>query len=147
MASWVQQGCEEYQKRFPKHIRFELVEIPLKKRSNLHSQDRILLEENRLILSKISPGTHLIALDRKGDAISTETLANKLKDYQNQSKNLMILIGGPEGLSTEILDRADEKWSLSAMTFPHPLVRIILIEQIYRALMILAGHPYHRGEK
>ena len=86
----------------------------------------------------------VIALDVKGKTLSTNQLAERLRGWQMSGDNLSLLIGGPDGLSPECLERADERWSLSALTLPHPLVRVLLAEQLYRAWTITVNHPYHR---
>lgn len=144
MPQWVLQGFDEYRKRLASHYSFKLTEIPLKKRSSTHALERILLEEKELLKAKITKGSYIIALDRTGFSVSSESFATKLKEYQHDNHHVVFLIGGPEGFHSEILQLAHEKWSFSAMTFPHPLIRIMFIEQLYRASMILVGHPYHK---
>jgi len=101
-------------------------------------------EEGRKILQKIPAGDHVIALDVQGRPWSTTRLSEELANWKLVGKNIHFVIGGPDGLSAECLARANQRWSLSDLTFPHPLVRVILLEQLYRAASILANHPYHR---
>ncbi len=87
----------------------------------------------------------MVALDVSGKSFSTEDLAGKIADFRQRGDNLSLLVGGPDGLGAECLTRASERWSLSALTFPHPLVRVVITEQFYRAISIIKGHPYHRS--
>jgi len=143
MPAWVKQGYDEYAKRLPRDL-CGIVELPLATRSKNNSVDNIKIQEGENILAAIAVKQHVVALDVKGKSLSTEALANKLSGWQMDGQNITILIGGPEGLSQACLERANERWSLSAMTLPHPLVRIVLIEQLYRAWTILQNHPYHK---
>ena len=144
MPSWVNEGYQEYAKRFPPSCTFELLEIPAEKRNKQSDIQRLTEREGQKILSFIKPGNRIIALDVKGQSWSTEQLAKHLKNWHLEGRNTDILIGGPDGLAPECLQKAEIKWSLSPLTLPHPLVRIVLIEQFYRALSILQNHPYHR---
>ncbi len=144
MPSWVDDGFNEYAKRFTSACSLELCEIPAEKRTKNSDIPRIIEREGEKLLAAIKPGNHVIALDVKGQAWSTEQLAGQLKLWQSDGRHVDLLIGGPDGLSTACLNRSHSKWSLSALTLPHPLVRIILAEQLYRAVSILQNHPYHR---
>lgn len=144
MPDWVVQGTNDYAKRFNDGIQLKIIEIPLTRRSKTSDLIRILEKESLLIKEAIPSGTRLIALDVEGKAFSSEDLALKITQLQQISSHFCILIGGPEGLSQEILSRCDEKWSLSKLTLPHPLVRIILLETLYRAWSIIHNHPYHK---
>lgn len=142
--AWIQEGYEEYAKRLPASCALELVNIPAEKRTPNSDLKRIALKEGEKMLNAIHPEHYVIALDVKGKSWSTENLAEKLAEWQQMGRHIDLLIGGPEGLSPECLKRAHEKWSLSPLTFPHILVKLILAEQIYRAWTILNNHPYHR---
>lgn len=147
MPSWVKAGYAEYAKRLPRDLEPRLVELPLANRSKNHSVDAVKTAEGEQILSAYDnlPGQkRLIALDVLGKPLSTELLAKKMAGWQMDAVNPCLLIGGPDGLSAPCLARADETWSLSALTMPHPLVRVVLIEQLYRAWSILQNHPYHK---
>ncbi|WP_188152379.1 23S rRNA (pseudouridine(1915)-N(3))-methyltransferase RlmH [Teredinibacter waterburyi] len=147
MPSWVQEGYQEYAKRLPRDLSLNLVELPLANRSKNTNVDQVKAAEGEQILSVIgSPsGNHrVIALDVLGKKLSTELLAEKMASWRMDGVNVSLLIGGPDGLSPKCLNRADEKWSLSGLTLPHPLVRIVLAEQLYRAWTILQNHPYHK---
>jgi 23S rRNA (pseudouridine1915-N3)-methyltransferase len=144
MPDWVTQAYQIYQKRLTGSVQLELIEIPLNKRGKNADIKRLIEKESQQMLAAIPPRYRVVCLDVKGKALSTENLAQKLENYEQQGDNIALLIGGPEGLSNNCLARADESWSLSAMTLPHPMVRVILAEQIYRAWSLNIGHPYHR---
>ena len=136
MPAWVTKAYQEYQKRLLPEIQLLLKEIPVQKTTQL---------ENQHIINAIKPGSYTIALDSRGAQYTSEQCAEQLNHWKHLAKPINILIGGPEGYTPETLAKADAKWSLSALTFPHPIVRIILAEQLYRAQSILKGHPYHRA--
>lgn len=136
MPSWVNEAYLEYQKRLLPEIQLKLKEIPVQKTNQL---------ENQQIINAIKPGSYTIALDSRGTQYTSEQCAEQLNHWKHLAKPINILIGGPEGYTPETLAKADAKWSLSALTFPHPIVRIILAEQLYRAQSILKNHPYHRA--
>lgn len=144
MPDWVEAGCREYLKRLPPELNVEIVELPLGQRGKGADIQRAITREGEAMLKAIGEHDHVIALDVKGKSWSTEDLAGKLQQWQLSGDNFSLLIGGPDGLAPECLARANSKWSLSALTLPHPLVRILLAEQLYRAWSINAGHPYHR---
>lgn len=144
MPSWVDEGCQEYARRLPPELSLEWCEIPLGKRSRNQPVTRAIAEESERLLKTIGRDDQVVALDVKGRSLTTEALANQLSQWQQAARPLTILIGGPDGLSDECLARADMRWSLSALTLPHPLVRVVLAEQFYRAWTVLSGHPYHK---
>ncbi|HCT39955.1 MAG: 23S rRNA (pseudouridine(1915)-N(3))-methyltransferase RlmH [Moraxellaceae bacterium] len=144
MPGWVEEGCTEYTKRLSGDISLELVEITAGKRSKGADLARLKEQEGDALLAALKPQERVIALDVLGRTLSTEDMAATLRDWQVDGRPAALLIGGPEGLSRAVLERADEKWSLSRLTLPHPLVRIVIAEQIYRAWSLLKGHPYHR---
>lgn len=144
MPDWVESGCNEYLKRLPPELNVEIVELPLGQRGKGADIKRVITREGEAMLKAIGEQDHVIALDVQGKAWSTENLADKLQQWQLSGDNFSLLIGGPDGLAPECLARANSRWSLSALTLPHPLVRILLTEQLYRAWSINAGHPYHR---
>jgi len=146
MPKWVTTAFEEYQKRLPKQCDLELVEIVAKHRGKNADIARILRDEAEAIKQVLSPHQKLIVLDRKGKHISTEQLSSKLQTWIDENQNIALVIGGPEGIDPQMLAAATQKWSLSAMTFAHPVVRVMVAEQIYRAWSIIAGLPYHRGD-
>lgn len=144
MPSWVEAGYQEYIKRLGPELQVQLKEISPEKRGKSSDIKRIMQKEGRKMLQAIPSNTHVIALDREGQSWSTEKLAERISHWQQEGLDLTILIGGPEGMTKECTDRAHIRLSFSAMTFPHPLVRIILAEQIYRVSSILKNHPYHK---
>lgn len=144
MPGWVEEGCTEYTKRLSGDISLELVEITAGKRLKGADLARLKEQEGEALLAALKPQERVIALDVLGRTLSTEDMAATLRDWQVDGRPAALLIGGPEGLSRAVLERADEKWSLSRLTLPHPLVRIVIAEQIYRAWSLLKGHPYHR---
>lgn len=141
---WIQEGYLEYAKRLPASCMVELIEIPAEKRSANADLQRITEREGDKILSAIKPNHRIIALDSKGTMWTTETLAAQLSGWMQDGRHIDLLVGGPEGLAASCLKRAEFTWSLSLLTFPHILVKLILAEQIYRAHSILQQHPYHR---
>jgi 23S rRNA (pseudouridine1915-N3)-methyltransferase len=142
--SWIQEGYLEYTKRLPASCQLELIEIPAEKRTENADLKRITDREGDKMLAAIKPNHHVIALDVKGKSWSTEDLANQLAAWQQAGRNIDLLVGGPEGLAPSCLQKAHQTWSLSPLTFPHILVKLIIAEQLYRASTILTGHPYHR---
>lgn len=144
MPAWVEQGFHEYAKRFPRDFKLELVEVTAAKRTKNADLARIKQLEGEAILEKIASSDWVVALDVLGKKFSTPQLAEQIKHWQQHHPNLVLMVGGPEGLSEACLARANQKWSLSELTFPHPLVRVILAEALYRAWSVTVNHPYHR---
>ena len=147
MPSWVDEGFNEYAQRMPKLCALELVEITAKKRGKNADTARILRDEARELESAIPKGALCLVLDRKGKSISTEDLATNMQRWIDDSQDVAILIGGPEGVDQQLISRCSMVLSLSAMTFAHPVVRVMLAEQLYRAWSINANLPYHRGDQ
>lgn len=145
MPEWVTAGYDEYAKRLPAGYALKLVEVSPEKRTKQADIKRIMEREGEKILEQIKPGNLVVALDVKGLAWSTEQLASALGTWHSENRNVDLLIGGPDGLSSACLQKAQLKLSLSALTLPHPLVRIVIAEQLYRAWTILQNHPYHRS--
>lgn len=145
MPGWVEQGCNEYIKRLPRELQLNTIEVPMIKRGKNPDIHRIVRDESRKVLASVPTGCISLALDVSGKKISTEALADKLDNWMQQDQDIAILTGGPDGHSDELLQQADQSLSLSEMTFPHPLVRVIIAEQIYRAWSIISNHPYHRA--
>jgi 23S rRNA (pseudouridine1915-N3)-methyltransferase len=144
MPAWVQQGFQEYAKRLPRECELVLKEIPAGKRGKNSDVARIVKEEGDKMLAALPPRTHLVTLDIPGKPWTTPELAGNLKNWLESGQNIALLIGGPEGLADAVKERANQSWSLSNLTLPHPMVRIVVAEQIYRAWSILNNHPYHR---
>lgn len=142
--SWIKEGYEEYAKRLPAAYALELVEIPAEKRTINADMTRLTEREGEKMLAYLRPDHLVIALDIKGKPWSTEQLAEHMAGWHQAGRNVDLLIGGPEGLAPACLAKANLKWSLSPLTFPHIIVKLIIAEQIYRAYSILQNHPYHR---
>lgn len=145
MPGWVAEGLGEYRKRLSHALPFELVEVKPGPRGKHGDGPSALHEEAAALLSSISRDTQVIALDGRGKSWSSEDLATQLGQWRMAGRDLAFLIGGPDGHAAEVLTRANQTWSLGPLTLPHMLVRLVLVEQLYRAHTILAGHPYHRG--
>jgi 23S rRNA (pseudouridine1915-N3)-methyltransferase len=144
MPGWVSQGVEEYCRRLPREINLEWREIPLAQRGKDSKPELLCEREGEQILKAIPARDQVVALDVLGKRISTPALAEQLSAWQMSGDDYSLLIGGPDGLSPQCLERAQSKWSLSDLTLPHPLVRVLLAEQLYRAWTITVNHPYHR---
>ena len=144
MPAWVQSGFVEYQRRFPKDFSLELTEITAGKRGKNADIKRILQQEGEKTLAAIPKGNRIVTLEVTGKAWDTEQLAKNLETWQMDGRNVSLLIGGPEGLAPSCIAASEQKWSLSALTLPHPLVRIVVAESLYRAWSINNNHPYHR---
>lgn len=144
MPNWVEAGCEEYLKRLPKEFSVTFKELGLANRSKTASTDAVIKTETEKLFKAVPQGYHTLVLDKGGTSWSTEQLAEQLTKWQMQGQSLAILIGGPDGISREGLQKANTVWSLSDLTLPHPLVRIVLAEQLYRAWSLLNNHPYHK---
>ena len=144
MPEWVNTAYHEYAKRLPSDYALMLKALPAEKRSKQSNPKTILQKESEALLVACPTNAHIIALDRLGKAIDTRILASHLQSWHDQSQDIALLIGGPEGISSTCLQKARTVWSLSKLTLPHPLARILIAEQIYRAFSILSNHPYHR---
>ncbi len=145
MPAWVTSGYEEYARRMPADCAIVLHEISAGKRSKNADVKRILEDEGKKVLEKIPKGAHVVALEVGGKNHTTEKLAGRLDDWRNQGGDVALLIGGPEGLSNACRQAANEQWSLSNLTLPHPVVRVVVAEALYRAYSVLINHPYHRA--
>jgi 23S rRNA (pseudouridine1915-N3)-methyltransferase len=146
MPSWVDLAYTDYARRLRGSHRLELTEVPLARRSAADSAAqiaRLVAEEGRRTLSLLGPQAVVVALDERGTEYSSRELAKKLPLWLREGV-VNFLIGGPDGFAPEVLARASERWSLSKMTLPHGLARVLLAEQLYRAVCLNAGHPYHR---
>jgi len=143
MPAWVEQGVAEYVRRLPREIRLGWREIPLAQRGG--DAGRLRAMEGERIRKAIPAGDRVVALDVAGTRLSTADLARELACWQMSGDNYSLLIGGPDGLCPQLLEAADARWSLSDLTLPHPLVRVLLAEQLYRAWTITVNHPYHRA--
>ena len=145
MPDWVDAGVAEYSKRLPAEFALQLSDVPLGRRGKGQDVEQAVRKEADALLARVRAQDHVVALEVTGLRLSTEALAQRLDAIRCDGRNIVLLVGGPDGLGEACLQRADEKWSLSALTLPHPLVRIVVAEQIYRAWTLLNGHPYHRA--
>jgi 23S rRNA (pseudouridine1915-N3)-methyltransferase len=144
MPAWVQSGFKEYAKRLPPEMKLGLVELKPEARDSGKSAEKAKALEGERILAAIPEGATVLALDERGRSFTTQGLAVMLAGWMQDGAHAAFVIGGADGLSEEVKNRADKLLSLSALTFPHALVRVVLAEQLYRASSILANHPYHR---
>ncbi|MSP53028.1 MAG: 23S rRNA (pseudouridine(1915)-N(3))-methyltransferase RlmH [Gammaproteobacteria bacterium] len=144
MPTWVKTAYEDYSKRLSHQFQIILHEINLPTRTKNADINKLMCKEADEILALIEPSDYVVALDEHGKSWSTSQLSTQLDKWQTEHSCIVFLIGGPDGLGTACKHRAQAQWSLSQLTLPHPLVRVVLIEQLYRAHSILQGHPYHR---
>lgn len=146
--NWVIEATNEYVKRFSKEINFNIIEIPLAQRTKEKNLSEAQIDKYKEIefqnISKYLKNSYNIALEIKAKILSTEDIAEKLQEFQNKNPLINIIIGGPHGHHTKLLESCQEKWSLSKLTLPHNLVRVIITEQLYRGWTILKNHPYHK---
>ncbi|MDF2179336.1 23S rRNA (pseudouridine(1915)-N(3))-methyltransferase RlmH [Aliiglaciecola sp. CAU 1673] len=144
MPAWVEQGYQEYARRFPPDMPLQLTEIGAGKRGRNADIARILQKEGEQMLAAIPKGNRIVTLEVSGRPWTTEQLATEMQKWQMDGRDVSLLVGGPEGLAPQCIDASEQKWSLSALTLPHPLVRIVLAESLYRAWSVNSNHPYHR---
>jgi 23S rRNA (pseudouridine1915-N3)-methyltransferase len=144
MPNWVEQGFSEYAKRLPPEFSLNLTEIPAGKRGKHADIPRLMRVEGQRLLAAVPQHAHVVVLEVGGRPWSTEQLAARLQQHLYYGGDLALLVGGPDGLSPACRQAAHEQWSISPLTLPHPLVRVIIAEQIYRSWSILCHHPYHR---
>jgi 23S rRNA (pseudouridine1915-N3)-methyltransferase len=145
LPEWVNSGFLEYQKRLRTPLVLELHEISVATRRAGENPQRAIVREGADMLAGIAKDDYVVALEIAGKAMNTEQLSAWLADRLRDGRALALLIGGPDGLSPQCRERADQTWSLSPLTLPHALVRVVVAEQIYRAMSLMAGHPYHRA--
>lgn len=144
MPSWVEQGYQEYARRFPTDMPLHLTEIAAGKRGKNADIKRILQKEGENTLAAIPKGNRIVSLEVTGKAWDTQQLAKQMQNWQMDGRDVSLMIGGPEGLAPSCVAAAEQTWSLSTLTLPHPLVRIIVAESLYRAWSLNNNHPYHR---
>lgn len=144
MPNWVNEGYQEYAKRITGDCQLSLVELPMQKRAKQSNVEQLKAKEAISIREQLKGGELVVALDVLGKAVSTEELAGLLAEWQMSGKHVALLIGGPDGLDADLIKKADVRLSLSRLTLPHPLVRVLVAEQLYRAWSINHSHPYHR---
>ena len=145
MPAWVEQAWREYARRFPRGLNLLLREIPLARRARNADVATLRAAEGEALLGAVPAGHLVVALDERGRQWSTTELAEQLEDWMREEHGVCFLVGGPDGLSEDCRRRARSTWSLSRLTLPHPLVRAVLAEQLYRAWTITQNHPYHRS--
>ncbi len=145
MPGWVNEAWIEYSRRMPSNLGLSLREIALSKRGKNADTRRLKATESQALYGAMPTRARIIALDVQGQSWSTEKLAANLEDWMGDGRDVGFMIGGPDGISADILEKADTRWSLGPLTLPHPLVRVVLAEQLYRAWTITQNHPYHRA--
>lgn len=145
MPGWVEQGYREYARRMPPELPLELTEIALAHRGKNPDIARLMQREGDALMAAAGRNDRLIALEVGGHAWSTEKLAGQLERWQQEGRDISFLVGGPDGLPSRCRAGAELHWSLSPLTLPHTLVRILVAEQLYRAWSITRNHPYHRA--
>lgn len=145
MPDWVRTGYFEYIKRFPREITVNLIEIKPEKRVNGKQTWQLLLAESQRIRAVLPPDCHIVALDEGGKQWATVKFANVIKEWTIEGDPVAFVIGGADGLHVDIKHTASEILALSKLTLPHGLVRVLLAEQLYRAISIIKNHPYHRS--
>lgn len=143
MPGWITEGFEQYTRRLRGRLTINLVEIPAVRRGS-GDIARAMAEEGRRQLAATRPDEHLVALDERGKSRTSLELSQWLGERMHSGRDLGFLVGGADGFAPEVLARANERWSLSSLTLPHALVRVLFAEQLYRAVTLLDGHPYHR---
>lgn len=145
MPDWVNEGFRDYQKRLRPPLTLDLVEVPVAQRRPGDNALRAITREGEGMLAAIGRDDYVVALEVEAPSMSTQQLSIWLQERLRDARTLVLLIGGPDGLSDACRARANQGWSLSPLTLPHGLVRVVLAEQVYRAMSMLAGHPYHRA--
>lgn len=144
MPKWVREAYEDYITRLGSGLKISLTEIEPGPRSVGRPPRKAMEAEGQKLLAAVRKDDYIVALDERGTEMTTRELAAWLKGRMQDGRDLAFLVGGPDGFAPEVLTRSDFKWSLSRLTFPHALVRVVLAEQLYRAHGVLANHPYHR---
>ena len=141
---WVDTAVRAYTDRLPSNWRFRIDCVPTARRSKNERSGKAVQTEGRAIVDRIDNAEQVVLLDERGRQMSSQALSRKLSDWQLDGRNLVFIIGGPDGVSEACRARADITWSLSELTLPHGLARVLLVEQLYRAWSLSCGHPYHR---
>ena len=141
---WVNDAFGDYVARLPRQWRFQLTALPTVRRARNQPAVAAVDAEGEAILRECRAADRVVVLDEKGRQFSTVEFAKTLVEWQSDGRDICFVIGGPDGLAAACLERADQRWSLSDLTLPHGLVRVVLAEQLYRAWSVTAGHPYHR---
>lgn len=141
---WVEAGCAEYLKRMPRELPAQVVEVRPEPRAGGKTRDQLLAAERTRIDAALPAGARLIALDERGDDLTTVKFAQRLETWMGEGRDAVFLIGGADGLDAALKARAETRLRLSSLTLPHGLARLLLCEQLYRAASVIKGHPYHR---
>ena len=146
VPDWAQTAYDDYAKRFPPELKVELKAVKTEPRASKTLETLLVAERLRIegAISKGAKGVRVVALDERGTAVTTVALAERLKAWQLSGDDVAIVIGGPDGLDSDFKKAAHERLRLSDLTLPHAMVRVLLIEQLYRAWSITINHPYHR---
>ncbi|MGI9342608.1 MAG: 23S rRNA (pseudouridine(1915)-N(3))-methyltransferase RlmH [Gammaproteobacteria bacterium] len=144
MPRWVDEGVDVYRRRLPPQIKLDIDEVPLGNRSARGDVSVAQRKEADQLLKRAGSADRIVALDERGAEWTSVELGRRMNEWQSDATNVALLIGGPDGLTEDCRQRADDVWALSRLTLPHGLVRVVLAEQIYRAWTIIQGHPYHR---
>lgn len=144
MPNWIAAGCQEYTKRMPREASIQIIEIKPEPRSGGKTRDQLTAAEAGRIEAALPNGCRIIALDERGDDLTTVKLSQQLDKWLGDGRDVALLIGGADGLAASLKDRADGMIRLSSLTLPHAVARLLLCEQLYRAWSLLKGHPYHR---
>ena len=144
MPPWVREAYGDYSKRLAARLPVTLTELPPGKRTAGGDDNRAMADEGKRLLAALKRDDHVVLLDERGTERTSTELASWLRLREQEGRNVAFLVGGPDGFAPEVRERAAERWSLSKLTLPHALVRVVFIEQIYRAVTLLDGHPYHR---
>ncbi len=144
LPGWAQTAWDDYAKRFPPELRLELKAVKTEPRAGGRTAPQAMAAERQRIEAALPRGAHVVVLDERGSALTTVALADRLRQWQGQGGDVALLIGGPDGLDPALRQAAHERIRLSDLTLPHALVRVLLVEQLYRAWSVNAGHPYHR---
>ena len=142
--AWVHDGCAEYEKRLPREWGFQVVEIKPEARTSGAGTEKVQAAEGKRLRAALPKGAWVVALDERGEAWTTAVLAERLQRWLQQGRDVALLVGGADGLDPTLRAEANQRVALSAMTLPHGLVRIVVVEQLYRAASLLQGHPYHK---
>jgi 23S rRNA (pseudouridine1915-N3)-methyltransferase len=142
--AWVEEAFREYAARLPRQWQFKLLPLATGQRSKVGGPDNAVASEGKKLLGQLRPSDNVVLLDESGKQYSSIELADRLADWQGDGRDVVFIIGGPDGVSEDCRARADHTWSLSRLTLPHGLARVMFAEQLYRAWTIGKGHPYHR---
>lgn len=144
MPEWVNQGYQTYSKRLPHECRLELKALAAGKRSQKSTPEKAIQDEGERLLAAVPKGARIVALDERGKPWDTQKLSQNLGTWLQDGRDTALMVGGADGLSADCLQQAELRWSLSSLTLPHGLVRVLVAEQLYRAWSLLNHHPYHR---